>query len=188
MFDLRENMVIIDGRIRTVDILYCKNGKGDTFNIAFKATPNKNFSYGSDRVVWIKNPIVYNVKQCKVLHNNRELLNVVCLNAFIHGFSRYWYVEFANGRSKSFNDDEIRVEQSCLDAAKAKHVFEYMKGVAKINALRADDSEKSLLSIQYEKVSFIHAVSAAACFLNPDKSPSRDDAPNHYQIQPPEIP
>lgn len=171
MFDLRENMVIIDGRIRTVDILYCRKGKGDTFNIAFKGTPHKNFSYGCDRVVWITNPIVYNVKQCKVLHNNRELLNVVHLNAFIHGFSRYWYVEFANGSSKSFSDDEIRVEQSCLDAAKAKHVFEYMKGVAKINALRADDSEKSLLSIQYDKVSFIHSVSAAACFLNPDRYP-----------------
>ena len=171
MFDLRENMVIIDGRIRTVEILYCRKGKGDTFNIAFKGTPNKNFSYGSDRVVWLMNPIVYNVNQCKVLHNNRELLNVVCLNAFIHGFSRYWYVEFANGSSKSFSDDEIRVEQSCLDAAKAKHVFEYMKGVAKINALKTDDSEKSLLSIQYEKVSFIHSISAAACFLNPDRYP-----------------
>lgn len=171
MFDVRENMVIIDGRIRTVDILYCRKGKGDTFNIAFKGTPNKNFSYGSDRVVWITNPIVYNVNQCKVFHNDSELLNVVCLRAFIRGFSRYWYVEFEKGKSKSFNDDEIRVEQSCLDEDKSKNVFEYMRRVAKINSLKADNSDKTLLSIQYEKVSFITSVSAAACFLNPDRFP-----------------
>ncbi len=171
MFDVRENMVIIDGRIRTVDILYCRKGKGDTFNIAFKGTPNENSSYGSDRVVWITNPIVYNVNQCKVFDNDSELLNVVCLRAFIHGFSRYWYVEYEKGKSKSFNDDEIRVEQSCLDEDKSKNVFEYMRRVAKINSLKADNSDKTLLSIQYEKVSFITSVSAAACFLNPDRFP-----------------
>ncbi len=171
MFDLRENMVIIDGRIKTVDILYCRKGKGDTFNIAFKGTPNENSSYGSDRVVWITNPIVYNVNQCKVFDNDSELLNVVCLRAFIHGFSRYWYVEYEKGKSKSFNDDEVRVEQSCLDEDKSKNVFEYMRRVAKINSLKADNSDKTLLSIQYEKVCFITSVSAAACFLNPDRFP-----------------
>ena len=47
MLCLRENMVLIDGQVKTNQIVRCTiNDSGDRYNIAFKNCPDKVFSYG----------------------------------------------------------------------------------------------------------------------------------------------
>lgn len=46
--NLRENMIVIDGQIRTAQIMRCTiNNRGDKYNIVFKNNPYKTYSYRS---------------------------------------------------------------------------------------------------------------------------------------------
>ena len=170
MLNPRENMVVINGTIKTVEIHSIKlNERGDKYNVLFNSAKYKCYSYSWRNVIWLTNPEVFNPQGCKVFHKERELLGVSYIAAFRDNFHTYWFIEFASGTNFGFYDDEIVIKKSCLEDRRSKSVFEYLYNVAAINPLKSEDSGAPLLLRQYQNIDFVNNDRAIAPYLNPPK-------------------
>ena len=168
MFNLRENMVVIDGQIRTSQISCCTiNSSGDRYNIAFNNNPSKTFSYGRNRAMWLTNPTIFDPLHCHIYHNGKQLWPLAFIAAFQRGYSIYWYIEYTNGVYANYLGKEIRFVKSCLEDQQSKSVFEYLRNVAAISSLKTDDDDTPLLLKQYQSIDFIGDDRAASPYLNP---------------------
>ena len=174
MLNPRENMVIIDGQIKTSQIARCSiNDSGDRYNIAFKNNTSKTFSYGRNRALWLTNPVIFIPQHCHIYHNGRRLWPLAYIAAFQGGYSKYWYVEYTNGTYDNYLGEEISFIKSCLEDQPSKSVFEYLRSVAAINPLKTEDGGTPLLLRQYQAIDFIGDDRAAAPYLNPNKFKSQ---------------
>lgn len=174
MLNLRENMVIIDGQIKTSQIARCSiSDSGDRYNIAFKNNTSKTFSYGRNRAVWLTNPVIFEPQHCHLYHNGKQLYPLVFIAAFQRGYQKYWYVEYFNGAYASYNGEDISIVKSCLEDQPSKSVFEYLRSVAAINPLKSEDDGTPLLLRQYQSIDFIGDDRAAAPYLNPNEFKSQ---------------
>ncbi len=77
------------------------------------------------------------------------------------------YVEYPSGAHKSFDGADISIVKSCLDNTQSRSIFEYLRSVAAINPLKADEDETPLLLKQYQKIDFIGENCAVAPYFNP---------------------
>ncbi len=170
MLSLRENMILIDGLIRTCQIDRCSlNANGDRYHIAFKNKPSKTYSYGLNKVMWLTDPILLNPDQTHIYHNGSLLHALAFIAVFQLREHKYWYVEFQNGAHKSFINTEISIVESCLNNKQSKTVFEYLRSIATINPLRAEEDDTPLLLKQYQKIDFIGEDRAVAPYFNPER-------------------
>ena len=170
MLNPRENMVVIDGQIKTSQIARCAiNDSGDRYNIAFNNNPNKTFSYGRNRAMWLTNPVIFDPQHCHIYHNGRQLWPLAYIAAFQRGYSKYWYIEYPNGAYANYLGEEISFVKSCLEDQQSKSVFEYLRSVAAINPLKSEDDGTPLLLRQYQGLDFIGDDRAAAPYLNPQE-------------------
>ena len=170
MLNPRENMVIIDGQIKTSQIARCSiSDSGDRYNIAFKNNTSKTFSYGRNRAVWLTNPVIFEPQHCHLYHNGKQLSPLAFIAAFQRGYQKYWYVEYFNGAYASYNGEDISIVKSCLEDQPSKSVFEYLRSVAAINPLKSEDDGTPLLLRQYQSIDFIGDDRAAAPYLNPNE-------------------
>ena len=170
MLNPRENMVVIDGQIKTSQIARCAiNDSGDRYNIAFNNNPNKTFSYGRNRAMWLTNPVIFDPQHCHIYHNGRQLWPLAYIAAFQRGYSKYWYIEYPNGAYSNYLGEEISFVKSCLEDQQSKSVFEYLRSVAAINPLKSEDDGTPLLLRQYQGLDFIGDDRAAAPYLNPQE-------------------
>ena len=170
MLNPRENMIVINGVIKTVEIHSINlNQRGDKYNIFFKSSQSKCFSYSWRNVSWLTNPDVLDPQVCKAFYRGREVPNVLYIAAFRDYFHTYWFIEYKDGTSFGFCDDEIVVKVSCLDDKDSKSVFGYLSNVAAINRLKSEDNGVPLLFRQYQDIDFINDESAIAPYLNPKK-------------------
>ena len=168
MLDLRENMIVIDGEIKTFSVERCWSASSSyRRNVIFKNNP-KTYSYSYDKVLWLTNPEILDPRNCLLLHNGRRLYPLSYIAAFQNGYQTYWYVEYYNGAYACYKGSEIEFIQSCLEDNCVKNVLEYLRDVATTNPLKADDGTLLLLK-QYENIDYIHDCSAAASYLNPRK-------------------
>ncbi len=168
MMNLRENMVVIDGQIKTSQIMRCTiNNIGDKYNIVFKNNPYKTYSYSRNKVKWFTNPVKFNPEHCHIYHGSRQLYSLSYIATFQQGYQQYWYIEYSNGAYANYSSSEIRVVKSCLDDRQAKSTFEYLRSVAAINPLKSEDDGKPLLLRQYQNIDFVGDDRAAAVYLNP---------------------
>nr|MBQ5604713.1 AAA family ATPase [Bacteroidales bacterium] len=168
MLNLRENMLVIDGQIKTSQIARCAiNDSGDKYNIAFNNNPNKIFSYSRNRAMWLTNPVTFDPQYCHIYHNGRQLWPLAYIAAFQRGYSKYWYVEYPNGSYANYLGEEISFVKSCFEDQQSKSVFEYLRSVAAINPLKSEDDDTPLLLRQYQGIDFISNNSAVAPYLNP---------------------
>ena len=130
MLNPRENMVIIDGQIKTSQIARCSiSDSGDRYNIAFKNNTSKTFSYGRNRAVWLTNPVIFEPQHCHLYHNGKQLSPLAFIAVFQRGYQKYWYVEYFNGAYASYNGEDISIVKSCLEDQPSKSVFEYLRSV-----------------------------------------------------------
>ena len=174
MLNPRENMVVIDGQIKTSQIARCAiNDSGDRYNIAFNNNPNKTFSYGRNRAMWLTNPVIFDPQHCHIYHNGSLLWPLAYIAAFQRGYSKYWYVEYPNGAYANYLGEEISFVKSCLEDQQSKSVFEYLRSVAAINPLKSEDDGTPLLLRQYQGIDFIGDDRAAAPYLNPKEFQSQ---------------
>ena len=170
MLNPRENMVVIDGQIKTSQIARCSiSDSGDRYNIAFKNNTSKTFSYGRNRAVWLTNPVIFEPQHCHLYHNGKQLSPLAFIAVFQRGYQKYWYVEYPNGTYASYNGEDISIVKSCLEDQPSKSVFEYLRSVAAINPLKSEDDGTPLLLRQYQSVDFIGDDRAAAPYLNPNE-------------------
>ena len=174
MLNPRENMVIIDGQIKTSQIARCSiSNSRDRYNIAFKNNTSKTFSYGRNRAVWLTNPVIFEPQHCHLYHNGKQLSPLAFIAAFQRGYQKYWYVEYFNGAYASYNGEDISIVKSCLEDQPSKSVFEYLRSVAAINPLKSEDDGAPLLLRQYQAIDFIGDDRAAAPYLNPNEFKSQ---------------
>lgn len=170
MLDLRKNMILIDGKIRTSQIQFCYlNNSKDKYIVVFKNSPENTYLYSRDKIIWLTNPILFNPHDCHIYHNGDQLHYLNFIASFQYGFYDYWYVEYFNGAHKSFRGNEISIVQSCITDKKAKDIFEYLRNVASKNSLKSEIDNIPLLLKQYDKIDFIGDDCAAAPYLNPEK-------------------
>ena len=163
-------MVVIDGQIKTRQIARCTiSNSGDRYNITFNNNPNKTFSYGSNRAVWLTNPVVIEPQHCHIYHNGQQLCPLTFIAVFRRGSSKYWYVEFHNGSYANYLEEEISFIKSCLEDRQSQSILEYLRSVAAVNPLKSEDDDTPLLLKQYQGIDFLDDNRAVAPYLNPDK-------------------
>ena len=170
MLNPRENMVVIGGQIKTVEIHSIQlNERGDKYNIFFKNAKYKCYSYSRNKVAWLTNPIVFNPQDCHAFYRGKQLHQVTYIAAFKNYFHTYWFFAFADGKTFCFYDDDITLNKSCLADGQSNCVFEYLRSVAAINPLKSEDDGTPLLLRQYQSIDFIGDNRAAAPYLNPNE-------------------
>ena len=138
MLNPRENMVVIDGQIKTANILHIStNSRMNGYDIVFNKTTRKTFSYGRNRAMWLTKPVIFDPQHCHIYHNGRLLWSLAYIAAFQRGYSKYWYVEYPNGAYANYLGEEISFVKSWLEDQQSKSVFVYLRRVAAINPLKS---------------------------------------------------
>lgn len=170
MLDPRKNMIVIDGEIKTSSVERCWNTSNPhRCNIKFNNS-SKTYSYSPNRVLLLENPVLFDPQHCRLLHKGKQLGPIAYIAAFQQGSRKFWYIEYTDGKSAGYKGSEIELIRSCLEDSSIQNIFEYLRDVAAINPLKANDGTRLLLA-QYQKIEFIPDDSAAACYLNPGKFP-----------------
>lgn len=171
MIDTSENLIIIKGQIKTAEIESCQNDNGN-YKILFRNSSSA-YTYKEENVLWLTSPEKPAPNDYQIVSKGRTLSNIEALYVFYAGKHSYWHIRFQNGKEYDYKGEELQITQSCLKEPCSRSVFEYLKKVADVNVLKADDGTK-LLAKQYEKIHFIADNRAIAVYLNPQK----------YKLQP----
>lgn len=166
MIDTSENLIIIKGQIKTAEIESCQNNNGN-YSIIFRNSPSV-YSYKEENVIWLTHPDKPNPVNYQIASKGRILSNIEALFIFKNGSDSYWHIRFQNRKEYSYKGKDLQITKSCLEETHSKDIFEYLKKVADVNGLKADDGTK-LLAKQYEKINFIADNRAIAAYLNPQK-------------------
>ena len=94
MLNPRENIVVIDGQIKTAEI-HCisANSRTQGYNITFidRRNPDKGgktYSYGFGKVLWLNNPVIFDPQHCYFYHNEKQEWPSF-IAAFQKGYSKY---------------------------------------------------------------------------------------------------
>lgn len=178
MYDPRENRIIIDGEDKTDSVKRCwYTARPNRCHVIFCNFP-KTYSYVPSKVLWLKDPVVFDPQHCHLLHKGRRIEPLSYIAAFQQGARRFWYVEYANGTGAHYKGSEVELVRSCLEEPPAQDCFAYLRDVAELNPLKTDDRQKLLL-MQYQKIDFVSDRSAAALYLNPGK-----DSPRQFPVPP----
>ena len=179
MYDPRENRIIIDGEDKTDSVERCwYTSRPNRCQVVFCNFP-KTYSYVPSKVLWLKDPVVFDPQHCHLLHKGRRIEPLSYIAAFQQGARRFWYVEYANGTGAHYKGSEVELVRSCLEEPPAQDRFAYLRDVAELNPLETDDGQKLLL-MQYQKIDFVSDRSAAALYLNPGK-----DSPRQFRSSTP---
>lgn len=161
----KQNMLIANNRIITSDVVFCKyNNSTCKYDVKFRNGQLYHYNYNS--IKWLKNPEVLNPAQYKISREGREFFGITAIYLFSSPYCQYLHICFENGTERDYNASELQMVESCLNAASSNNVFSYLKEIANLVSLRAEDGTK-LLSKQYEKLSFIGKDKAIAPYLNP---------------------
>ncbi len=165
MLDTSQNLIVINGCIRTGQIESSRYEASNRYCIVFAGSP-KEYVYRTDKVLWLKNPESLNPEAYRLAHNGRQLTNIIAIFRFRDKTQTYWHVRFENGTEKSYKGSDLQVTSSCLADPASNNIFQYLQQVAAANALSGDDGT-ALLAKQYDKVRFVSNETALATYLNP---------------------
>lgn len=157
--DIKKHLILIKDEDKTEKISRCTYEKGK-WQVTF--ANGKTYSYNYPNVVWLKNPFLIDPTNTIVYEKGQPLSGV----NMILDFGEYVRIIYKNGYCNVFSKWEIRLEQSCFKNPHANHCFEYLKQLAKITSVK-DEDDKSFLSRQYDKITFISPSSVLAKYLFP---------------------
>lgn len=166
MLDTSQNLIVINGCIRTTQIESCRYDAPDRYCIVFAGNP-KEYAYRADKVLWLRRPETLNPANYRLVHNRRRLTNIAAIFKFSVHTQTYWHIRFENGTEKSYKGSDLHVTGSCLSDPASNKIFRYLQQVAAVNALPGDDGT-ALLAKQYDKVRFVSNDTALATYLNPE--------------------
>lgn len=165
MLSTSENIIVIDGQIRT-NIDSCRWDTMGRCHIVFSGR-TKEYTYGSNRVLWLTNPERYApADMYRVVHRGKIFPNISDILKFRTDTNVYWRIRSEDGSEDNYNGNDLKVSKSCLTDSNSDDVFQYLKSIAVANALLGDDNI-SMLSKQYNKIDFIDDRTVAASYLNP---------------------
>lgn len=165
MLDTSQNLIVINGCIRTAQIERCRYEAPNKYYIVFAGNP-KEYAYRADKVWWLRNPEALNPTDYRLVHNERRLTHIAAIFRFRDDSQAYWHIRFENGTERSYKGSDLQVTASCLADPASHNIFQYLQQVAATNALPGDDGT-ALLAKQYDKVRFVSDETALATYLNP---------------------
>ena len=155
----KREMVIIDDKIVTENIAYCNfDVDKNVFNVKYKNN-SKIYSFSKNRVKYITNSKLIELKDYNFFVNNKLLENIKEIYEFEYNNNFYYYVIFNNHNYKSYKYDEIKKINK-----DSYNVIKYLKKVSKITSLDTEDGKK-LLCEQMEKVEVSDLDTALANYL-----------------------
>ena len=170
--DLSRHFILLSGKPRTMQIDTIKRNEANGYRVRFKNC-DRSYNYGKAKVVWLRNPEWLDPTHCKVLIDRSRQHNVTEIWKFACGTQNYWRIVHSNGYVQEGDDNKIVIATSCLAEATSRDVFAYLKNVALINPLGKEKEGNGILADMYDKVDFVDANSAAACYLNPKEHSPR---------------
>ncbi|SKB55924.1 AAA domain-containing protein [Macellibacteroides fermentans] len=168
MIDSAENLILIDKKVRTLDIESCLyDNNTNRYNIVFQGN-SKCYSYSRDRVVWLKHPVKVDPNFYRLIHDGNNLSNIETILIFSNTRHTYYHIRLKNGMVIDCNKSNLLITKSCLEGPVAKNVFDYLKQVASENPL-SDEEGRKLLVNKYREIDFIADDTAIAHYLDPQK-------------------
>ncbi len=166
---MQKSFIIIKGQPRALQIKYIKREDNGVYVVRFT---NKDtvYHYAARDVVVLTETTHYNPADCHVFVDGKHKRNIAEITAFPQGNHTHWRIMYENGSVRDFlNGDRIEVRVNCLADKKAKNVFDYFKAIAAVNTLGKDEETLGLLTLLYNKISFIDNSLAIAPYIFPDK-------------------
>lgn len=122
-----KHMIVANGRIITEDITELKyNAITQKYEVTFKN--QKTYSYNSENIHWLKDPVVLDPLNYHISHNGISLWGIRAIYVFTDINQRYWHICFENGSARDYSEDDLQIEKSVLDDETAKMSLTILKG------------------------------------------------------------
>jgi len=146
--DLRKQMIIIDGKIETNRISFCKCiQKTDTYMVQYSSS-NKIYNFSKFRLRYLTDGNSIDLNKYSVYLNCILLKNVEEIIEFIDTINShsYYHILFQDGTYRDCYENEIQklsIDHNCI--------LKYIKGISEIVSLTTEDGTK-LLKEQCNKI------------------------------------
>lgn len=175
MMDATQNLILIKGENKTLEIEKIERDGVDHFNVKYRSF-SKVYRYGGEKVVWLTCAKQIDINHNRIFIRQRRVYDLKEVFSFEYKDNTYWYVVYASNYSQYLMDEELIIKTSCLNDDKSQSVFEYLKAVASTNILgkKEERDNSGLLSKFYEKIDFIDDSRAIAPYLNPKRKLKKD--------------
>ncbi len=163
----RKNMIIAKGKIVTAQVDKCiYDSVKKKWNITFDS--GKTYEYSQENIIWLKDPKALEPRAYRIQHNEHILGGIASIDVFRDKETEYWHICFENGKERDYPATELRISRSILERADAKKVFAYLREIAGLISVKAED-DTAILEKQYEKINYLDENTAAAAYLAPEK-------------------
>ncbi len=155
--DSRQNLIIIKGRDRTVQILRIEEA-GDRMVVTF--SNGKPYFYARDNVAWLSNPDRIPTGHCRVLVEGDLLYDVeeaLRFEAWVKIFRR-------NGESRYCLFSDFSVQRMTSSDGRSTDMLAYFRELAETIGLMTDDN-KSMMAMKYRDLDTVSGESILSRFL-----------------------
>lgn len=166
--NLENHIIIINGVDKTYQVDSIRLD-GHQYAIKFQNS-EKIYSYSTNNVLWLTNPLPLNISDCYIYVNGRQVNNVKSIHLFSSNDERYYAIIYGSDFIRHYSENEIDIRRSCL-TGKAIGVFDYLRMCAGINTLGINVDGKlseGILTSIYSKINFLDETTAAAVYLHPE--------------------
>lgn len=164
--DTKKYMIIVKGEIKTPVIRKCNyNNSTGKFDIEYKN--GKTYPYAYSNVEWLSEPIVLNPNMYQISREGRVLFDIEYIYVFRNWSNSYWHICFKNGNERDYNQNELKIVESCLTDSNSRNVLEYLKQIASLSDLKNNETGEKLLAQKYEKLTFVGKDVVLSKYLNP---------------------
>jgi len=157
--DENKYLIVIDGKNKTSDITYL-NDSSSSINVRFQSS-DKIYTYRDFSKISIdKDPKILDPASCRIYLRDK------CLNSIVKilDFGTYIKIFYQNLDTRIYKKSVLRIEYNALDKNNTKHMFNYLKTLAK--SIKSEESD--FLDKQYEKMSYLNENSVLAKYLSQD--------------------
>lgn len=162
----KTHMVIIKGEIRTSEVQACQyDHLTNKWNVTFHK--GKTYSYGCENIEYLKNPVVLNSHMYRFSRSGRELFGIESACLFRGSHHTYCHICFEDGQERDYLQNELTMEESCLNQRQAKDVFEYIRQIAGLSDIRNEETGEKILAKRLAKITFVGKDTALAGYLAP---------------------
>ena len=126
--DIRYNMIIIKGEIKTSKIMSCEyDENAEKWNIKFNN--GKIYQYGYSNVKKLTEPKSLNPNLYHIKIKGEERSDIKAIYEFKSEYDSYWHICFCNGSEEDYYQSELNIVESILN----NDVFRYIKRIASLN-------------------------------------------------------
>ena len=174
--DSRKFMIITKGDICTKRVKsYKRDANAGKIDITFDN--GSCYSYLMGNVIFMSDPKVLQPNNYLIeAPDGKRLYGVKEIYQFEHVGEKYWHIVF-DTFELDYKKSDLRIIENCLSNKKSSNTFEYLREIASLNELSAEDGG-SLLMNYYNKIGFIPEDSALSLYLDPSQKKSTHLVPD----------